>query len=388
MNTKPTDRPSRDTHFVWSVPLAAVLVSLVPYATTAQTTVFFDSSQVATLVATNTTSETISSEGYLFTYTRDKLFTGGVGLTNPIGRAVRIPWPDGVEAQYVTAGPNPDKARITVRRVDGAMFDLTSFTAKLLANAGAGRAIEIVPLLNGQEPLNDPLYFDVSGNYGNEFSYDTSPNHLGTTAALTNYDAYAINLTLDFALTALTLQSTPPETNHPPTDISLASASVLENEPVGTTVGTFSTTDPDAGDAFSYTLVDGVGSNNNGLFAISGNNLLTAASFNYEVQSNYTIRVQSADQGLLFTQKVFAVAVTDMVEPPPVMQPPNVTPDGTIVIRWSSIANHLYTVHASTDLATGFSVLQSNLPATPAVNSYTDSIPIISQKFWKITTGQ
>jgi hypothetical protein len=141
----------------------------------------------------------------LFTYTQDGLFTGGTGLTNPIGRAVRIPWPDGLEAQYVTAGPNPGKARISVRRVDGDVFDLTSFTAKLLANAGAGRAIEIVPLLNGQEPLNDPLCFDDSGNYGNEFSCDTAPNYHGTTAALTNYDAYVIRLTLDYALMSLTV---------------------------------------------------------------------------------------------------------------------------------------------------------------------------------------
>lgn len=169
----------------------------------AVTTVFFNSAQTTNLVSTNATSDTISSEGYLFTYTRDKLFTGGT--TNPPGRYVRIFWPDGLEAQYVTAGPNPGKARITIRRGDGDVFDLTAFTARLLANAGAGRAIEIVPLRNGQEPLNDPLYFDVSGNYGNEFSYDTTPNYLGTTAALTNYDAYVINLTLDYALMHLTV---------------------------------------------------------------------------------------------------------------------------------------------------------------------------------------
>ena len=74
------------------------------------------------------------------------------------------------------------------------------YTDQAAYNAGAGRAIEIVPLLNGQEPLNDPLFFDVSGNYGMEFSYDTSPNYLGTTAALINYDACVINLTLDYAL--------------------------------------------------------------------------------------------------------------------------------------------------------------------------------------------
>ena len=165
------------------------------------TNVFFNASQTTNLVATNTTADTISSEGYLFTYTRDKLFTGGT--TNVIGRPVRVSWPDGLEAQYVTTSTN--KASITVRRVDGAVFDLTAFTAKLLANAGAGRAIEIVPLLNGEEPLPNPLYFDVSGNYGNEFSYDTSPNYLGTTAALTNYDVYVINLTLDYALMRLTV---------------------------------------------------------------------------------------------------------------------------------------------------------------------------------------
>jgi hypothetical protein len=191
----------------------------------AVTTIFFSSSQTTNLVSTNATSDTISSEGYLFTYTRDKLFTGGT--TNPPGRYVRIFWPAGLEAQYVTTSTN--NAQITVRRVDGGVFDLTAFTAKLLANAGAGRAIEIVPLLNGQEPLNDPLFFDVSGNYGMEFSYDTSPNYLGTTAALTNYDAYVINLTLDYALMSLTVvdASLPPPP--PPTlQISMTTSNAVQ----------------------------------------------------------------------------------------------------------------------------------------------------------------
>jgi len=52
------------------------------------TNVFFNASQTTNLVATNTTADTISSEGYLFTYTRDKLFTGGI--TNVIG-ATHVP---------------------------------------------------------------------------------------------------------------------------------------------------------------------------------------------------------------------------------------------------------------------------------------------------------
>lgn len=194
----------------------AAMLALLPAAATAVVTTFFDPAQVATPIETGTTSDTIACDGYLFTYTRDKLFTGG-GST-PIGRPVRVAWPDGIEAQYVTAGPAPTKASITVRRVDGAIFDLTSFSALLLANAGAGRAIEIVPLLGGQEPLPDPLMFDVSGSYGNTFSYDASPNPLGSTAGLVGYDEYRINLTLDYALTALTLtdDSLPSAVGGPP----------------------------------------------------------------------------------------------------------------------------------------------------------------------------
>jgi hypothetical protein len=188
---------------VLGVALVACLVCGFPQAGPAAVTEFFNPNQVATLVEEGPDYDTISCQGFLFTYTRDKFFTGGG--SDPIGRPVRVAWPEGIEAQYVTAGPNPRKAEILVRRIDGQIFDLTAFTAQLLANAGAGRAIEIVPMLNGEEPLNDPLYFDVSGVYGQYFSYDTSPNPNGSTAALVDYDAYKITLTLDFALMALTL---------------------------------------------------------------------------------------------------------------------------------------------------------------------------------------
>jgi len=175
----------------------------------AATTVFFDSSQIATMVASGITSDTISSNGYLFTYTRDKLFTGGTG--QPIGRPVRVPWPDGVEAQAVTTPPPGQtdyKARITIQRVDGSVFDLTAFTAQLLANTwGAGGSIEIMPLVNGEDAFNDPLFFDATGSYSQTFSYDTSPNPWGSTALLTGFDTYKIDLYVDFALVGLTLES-------------------------------------------------------------------------------------------------------------------------------------------------------------------------------------
>ncbi len=193
--------------------LTVLCLGLGSFAARAVTTVFFNSSQTTNLVSTNTTSDTISSEGYLFTYTRDKFFTGGT--TNPPGRYVRIFWPDGLEAQYVTAGPTPGKAKITVRRVDGAVFDLTAFSAKLLASPGAGRAIEIVPFLNGEEPLNDPLTFDVSsGYYGSVHSFDTStPSYIGSTA-VSQLDVGWIEIAWPLEAIDYTLEST---TNLPAT---------------------------------------------------------------------------------------------------------------------------------------------------------------------------
>lgn len=194
-----------------SLSLAVVSLSVVFCSSTfAETIVFFDSAQVATPVSSGVTSDTISSEGYLFTYTRDKLFTGGLG-GGPIGRAERVSWPEGVEAQAVTTPPpgvTDYKARITLQRIDGEVFDLTAFSAKLLANtAGAGGKFEVVPFLNGEEVLNDPVEFDATGNAGNVFSYNTSPNPLGSTMLLTGFDKYMIGLYVDFALVDLTLET-------------------------------------------------------------------------------------------------------------------------------------------------------------------------------------
>lgn len=185
--------------------LATSLSCLCFETANASSVVFFDASQIATHITSGVTYDTISSSEYLFTYTRDKLFTGGIG-PDPIGRYVRVPWPDGVEAQAVTTPPlgvTDYKARIILQRVDGDVFDLTSFSAKLLASTAAtGAAFEIMPLLNGEDAFDDPIYFDASGNYGNSFSYGP-----GSTAALRAFDTYKIGLFVDFALIDLVLDN-------------------------------------------------------------------------------------------------------------------------------------------------------------------------------------
>jgi hypothetical protein len=184
--------------------LAAVLLIVAITPAVAVTNVFFSSSQTTNLLNSGVTSDTISSEGYLFTVTRDKLFTGGVGLTNPIGRTIRIPLPTGLEAQAVTAGPSPGGAKIVIKRQDGQVFDVLAFSARLLANtAGAGAAFEIMPLLNGEDGAPDPFMFNATGYAGSQFTY--------ATPGLAGFDEYKITLYVDFALMSLaTVDDSPP----------------------------------------------------------------------------------------------------------------------------------------------------------------------------------
>ena len=71
-----------------------------------------------------------------------------------------------------------------------------------------------------------------------------------------------------------------------------------ENQPIGTIVGEFNATDPDANASLTYHLVSGAGDGNNSLFTLDTNGTLrTATTFDYETNaSTYTIRVQVRDE--------------------------------------------------------------------------------------------
>ncbi len=163
----------------------------------AVTIAFFNPSQPARVVNSNITSVTLSSSGYLITYGVDGYWSSYPGGP-PTGRFFSVFWPNGVQAQAITAGPTVGAgANITLKRVDGQPFELQTFTGKLLANTAAtGGAFEIMPQLNGEDAFNNPLMFDASGYAGNTFPH---------TPALSGYDTYIIHLWVDWALVGLTV---------------------------------------------------------------------------------------------------------------------------------------------------------------------------------------
>jgi len=94
----------------------------------------------------------------------------------------------------------------------------------------------------------------------------------------------------------------------------LSASTIAENVAIGTAVGLFSTTDPDASDSFSYALVAGSGDTDNAGFTIAGNQLRLGFVPDFETRSSYNVRVRSTDTGGLFTEQSFNITISDVIE--------------------------------------------------------------------------
>ena len=107
-----------------------------------------------------------------------------------------------------------------------------------------------------------------------------------------------------------------------------------ENEPVGTVVGEFTATDPDAGAVLTYHLVSGVGDGNNSLFTLETNGTLrSAVTFDYESNaSSYAIRVQVKDEHNATLEGNFTVLLLDVYESTPNNPPSGLSSTGTLSV--------------------------------------------------------
>jgi VCBS repeat-containing protein len=108
------------------------------------------------------------------------------------------------------------------------------------------------------------------------------------------------------------------DVNEAPTDLSYDNTTdtttIDENQPIGTVVSNLISTDLDTGNTFTYSLVTGDGDTDNSLFTIVDNRLITNTVFDYETQNNYSIRVQTTDQGGLTFEKALFINVNDLNE--------------------------------------------------------------------------
>ncbi len=210
---------------------------------------------------------------------------------------------------------------------NSAPTDIALSNNTIAENAGANAT---VGTLSTTDPnVGDTFTYTLvagTGSTGNG-SFNISGNTLRATASL-DFEAqssYSVRIrTTDqgglFFEEAFTITVT--NVNETPTDIALSPSSIAENAGANATVGTLSTTDPDAGNTFTYTLVAGTGSTGNGSFNISGNTLRATASLDFEAQSSYSVRIRTTDQGGLFFEEAFTITVTNVNEAPTVTLDP------------------------------------------------------------------
>lgn len=97
-----------------------------------------------------------------------------------------------------------------------------------------------------------------------------------------------------------------------PSNLSLSESSIRENSEPGTVIGVLSAINGNQNDSLSFYLSDVIETDND-KFSISGNELLSAQSFNYEVANEYSIEVWVRNQYGESTSQYFKISILDIV---------------------------------------------------------------------------
>jgi autotransporter-associated beta strand protein len=285
-------------------------------------------------------------------------------LTTPAGG------PDGLDVLYgigqlqfadVTIPTSVYFANTTIAQPTG--ISLSSST--IAENVPLGTTVGTLSTTHG-DPAATFTYTLVSGDGSTDnASFPIQGSALKTAATIdfetkTSYsvrvrttDSLGLFIERTFTITATNV-------NEQPTAITLSGTTLPENSAIGTTIGTFSTTDVDAGEIFTYSLVSGTGSGDNAAFTIDGNALKTAATFNFEAKSSYSIRVRSTDAGGLFSEQTYTITVTDVNEAPTLVALSNTVT--TLVENTSTVSRIRVADIAVTDDALGTVILSLTGP--------------------------
>ncbi len=210
---------------------------------------------------------------------------------------------------------------VTVTNVNEAPTDISLNSSTIAENMASNTVVGAFSTTD-PDSSNSFTYSLVNGAGSTDNgSFNISGGNLRTTAIFNyeNRNIYSIRVrSTDQGSLYFDKQFTITVTNinEAPTDIGLSASTIAENMAINTTVGTLTTSDPDAGNTFTYSLVNGIGSADNTSFHIDGSNLLTLASFNYEVKNSYAIRLRSTDQGGAYFEEAFTITVSNVNEAP------------------------------------------------------------------------
>ncbi|CAB1063265.1 T1SS secreted agglutinin RTX, partial [Olavius sp. associated proteobacterium Delta 1] len=177
----------------------------------------------------------------------------------------------------------------------------TAVTVNVLANDSDvdGDGLSVVA-------VTDPAKGTAAINEDSSVSYTPEADFFGS-------DSFTYTIS-DGELTATgTVTVSMSAVNDAPADITLSNNSINENLPPGTLVGTFTSTDADAGDSHTYSLAStGAGDIDWLFFTIAGNELSARVTLDYEAKSFYSLLVITEDQSGEIFEKPFTIVVNNV----------------------------------------------------------------------------
>jgi hypothetical protein len=210
---------------------------------------------------------------------------------------------------------------ITIKNLNEAPADISLSTATTDENVAADKEIGNFTTTD-QDAAETFTYALVSGTGDTDnalFVISENKIHINTSPDFEKKNSYSIRVKstdkggLSFEkLFVITVNNV----NEAPSGIALSATTVNENVTADTETGTFTTTDEDVSDTFTYSLVSGAGDSDNSLFSISGDKLHINTSPDFEKKNSYSIRVKVADKSGLSFEKVFVITVINVNEAP------------------------------------------------------------------------
>jgi large repetitive protein len=249
-----------------------------------------------------------------------------------------------IRVQATNAGGSFESTfTINVNNVNEVPSDITLSNNAVAENSPSGSVVGIFTTIDPD--LNDAYTYLLINSAGDRFKlvgsqlqvadgtldYERDRSH---TIEVKSTDQGGLSITKPFTISVTNVSEAP-------ISLALSNATVDENAPLNTVIGSFSAVDPDVGDTLTYTLVPGAGSTDNAAFQIAGNQLTLNAPLDTETQSSYKIRVRVTDQGGLSTEASFRIQVNNVNEAPTDLllsttSVPESTPTNTAIGRFTT----------------------------------------------------
>ncbi len=269
----------------------------------------------AAYVYTRDNSGTWSQQAYLKSSNGDRLDTFGesVSISGDF-IAISADQEDSQESGINPANPSDNNstesgAAYLFQRISGSWIEKDYLKASNPdSNDGFGSAVAV----DGGSVIVGAILEGSSARYDDatpdQFNNDFIGDGAGASYIFESKAIAPINLALS------PTQPCPGFGGNPP----VSQACIDENNAIGANIGTLSATDPNqpSSTPFLYTLVPGIGDNDNASFIIGGANndqILTAESFDYEVRAFYSFRVRVTDDTGLSNERSFQLEVRNLL---------------------------------------------------------------------------